>query len=333
MISTRLSHRVAGAVLAAALVGSAGAAVLPGPTAGAAAATVVVTTTPNPSTHGQAVAVKAKITDPATPTAALAGTVSFYDGANLLGSTGTITSGAATLRTKVLDAGDHVLTASFAPSGGGATLTSNAVTQTVLVASTTTTLVSTRPSADYGAAGALVATVKPVAPGAGVPTGSVDFSIDGGWYWSQPLDATGKAKLALADVYPAFMAGPHTVQASYSGDVNNGVSSSATITQTLVGITEPPVTTITLNANGLPVFSPRSFTMSSVNPVGCNVTILNNTPNALALAYGTPGNWKRLPFGGIAPGAAKGIGVGLAGYTGYFTTTANTANYVAIHCV
>ena len=73
--------------------------------------------------------------------------------------------------------------------------------------------------------------------------------------------------------------------------------------------------------------------MSSWNPVGCNVTIVNNTPYALALAYGTPGSWKRLPFGGIAAGASKGVGVGMANYTGYFTTTANLNNYVAIHCI
>jgi len=89
---------------------------------------------------------------------------------------------------------------------------------------------------------------------------------------------------------------------------------------------------LTLDANGLPVFNPRSFTLSSVNPIGCNVTILNNTPNVQALAYGTPGAWKRLPGGGIAAGGAKGVGVGIGNYTGYFTTVANTKNYVAIHC-
>ena len=197
---------------------------------------------------------------------------------------------------------------------------------------TSTTLVSSRPVANYGNAGAITATVKSLTPGAGVPTGNVDFFIDGGWYWSQPLDALGKAKLLLSDVYPAYTAGTYQVTASYSGDVTHDPSTSAAISQTLVGITEPPLTTITMNARGLPVFNPRSFTLSSVNPVGCNVTIFNNTSSTLALAYGTPGNWKRLPFGGIGPGQYRGIGVGLANFTGYFTTTANTANYVAIHC-
>ncbi len=34
----------------------------------------------------------------------------------------------------------------------------------------------------------------------------------------------------------------------------------------------------------------------------------------------------------LAPGGSAGVGVGMSPYTGYFTTTVNTANYVAIHC-
>jgi hypothetical protein len=200
------------------------------------------------------------------------------------------------------------------------------------VAATTTTVSSTRPVATYTPSGSIVARVKSSVAAAGVPTGSVDFSIDGGYYETVALDANGQARMPLTDVFPAFMPGVHTVSADYTGDANHEPSTSATISQTLVGISAPPVTRLTSNAKGLPVFSIRSFTMQSLNPVGCNVTITNNTPNTVALAYGFPGAWKVLPFGTIAPGASKGVGVGIAPYTGYFTTTANTANYVAIHC-
>ncbi len=165
-----------------------------------------------------------------------------------------------------------------------------------------------------------------------------DRRVDGvrrdcGYYWTASLDPTGRAVLSLSDVYPAFYPGTYSVTATYSGDASyNPSTTAAPLLQTLVGISAPPVTTVSANAKGLPVFSPRSFTLSSINPVGCNVTIFNNTPSALALAYGTPGTWKRLPGNGIAPGAYGSIGVGLAQYTGYFTTTANTASYVAIHC-
>ena len=200
------------------------------------------------------------------------------------------------------------------------------------VSATTTTVSSTRPVATYTPSGSIVAKVTSQPTAAGVPSGSVDFSVDGGYYESIALDATGRARMPLTDVFPAFMPGAHTVSATYTGDATHAASTSGTIVQTLVGITEPPVTILTSNAKGLPAFSIRTFTMQSLNPVGCNVTITNNTPNTVALAYGTPGNWKRLPFGGIAPGASKGVGVGIAPYTGYFTTTANLSNYIAIHC-
>ncbi len=210
----------------------------------------------------------------------------------------------------------------------GATLTT-AVTTPV---ATSTKLVSSKPLANYGNAGAITATVKSLTTGAGVPTGTVDFSIDGGWYQTATLDAVGKARLPLADIYPAYFPGPHQVTASYSGDATHDPSAAAPITQTLVGISTAPVSTISLNARGLPVFSPRTFTLSSVNPVGCNVLLFNNTPSTVLLAYGTPGSWKRLPFGAVGPGQYGSVGVGMAPFTGFFTTTANLANYVTIHC-
>lgn len=225
------------------------------------------------------------------------------------------------------------LTAALVTIGGVAASTAPVAAAVTAPVATTTRLVTSRASVQYGAAGALTATVRSVTTGAGVPTGSVDFLVDGGWYETVALDATGKAKLPFADLYPAFPPGTYQITAQYTGDANHDGSTSAPVAQTLVGITSAPVTVLTSNAKGLPVFSVRSFTLRSANPVGCNVTITNNTPNPVALAYGTPGNWKRLPFGGIAPGASKGVGVSLAPYTGYFTTTANTANYVAIRCV
>ena len=332
MKSTKLFTRIAGAALVTTLVSGgalfaqpAGAAV--GPT------TVTVSSTANPSVAGQAVTLKAKIVDPTIPVASIAGSVAFLDGATTIGTTTTIRSGTVTFATRALSAGSHDITASFT-STGGSTTTSAPIVQTVNVASTTITLTSSNPNAHYGDAGRIAAVVKAIAPGAGIPTGSVDFSVDGGYFWTAALDAQGTATLALTDLYPSYSAGTYQITATYSGDANYNPSTTAgPLAQTLIGISTEPITTITLNANGLPVFTPRSFTMSSWNPVGCNVTIVNNTPYALALAYGTPGSWKRLPFGGIAAGASKGVGVGMANYTGYFTTTANLNNYVAIHCV
>jgi hypothetical protein len=178
----------------------------------------------------------------------------------------------------------------------------------------------------------VVAKVKSVTAGAGVPTGSVDFFIDGGWYWNAPLDATGRAVLPLSFIYPAYYPGTYKITASYAGDATFAPSTSAAITQTLVGISTPPVTTVTSNAKGQPTFSPTSFTMSSANPVGCNVTITNASSVPIRLTYGTPGTWKVLPGSGIAPGASGGVGVGLANSPAISAQSEPRTTFASIAC-
>ncbi len=309
-------------------------AAVPATTASAAVSSpsVAVTTSVNPSVAGQRVVLKATVADPSQPASSITGTMTFSDGATVLG-VASVTSAKASLATTALGAGSHALVASFAPTAGGNPVVSQPLAQTVDLASTTISLVSSKPNANYGDAGNVTATVKAVAPATGVPTGTVDFSIDGGWYWTAPLDSRGKAVLPLADIYPAYYPGTYSITATYSGDVNYTASTTLTaIAQTLIGISTPPVTTISLNTKGQPSFSPTSFRLSSANPVGCNVTITNNTSSAVALLYGTPGSWKRLPGGVIAAGASGGVGVGLSNFTGYFSAM-GAANYVAIHCV
>lgn len=303
-----------------------------GPSAVGAAVspTVVVASSVNPSAMGQTVTFRARVALAGTATSAISGTATFtIDG--VVAGTATVTSGVGSFSTRALHVGPHAIAASFVGAGGSAV--SPTLTQTVTMGSTTTSIVSSRPTANYGDAGSITATVKAVAPAAGVPTGSVDFAIDGRYYWTSPLDTTGHARLALADVYPGFGPGAHTVTAAYLGDGDYAPSATPTaITQTLVGLSVAPVTTLTIGAGGLPVFSIRSFTLRSADPVGCTVTITNSTPTTQSLVYGTPGAWKRLPFGAVAPGGSIGVGVGIAPYTGYFATSANPANYVAIRC-
>jgi hypothetical protein len=215
----------------------------------------------------------------------------------------------------------------------GTVQSASAAAQPALVSGpTAVTLRTSRAVANYGDPGRITAAVKAVLPARGVPTGTVDFAYDGNYLATYALDAYGRAAMPLTDLYPVVNPGTYQITATYSGDANYTSSTSGAVAQTIAGITTPPVTTLTLNSRGLPVFSPRSFTLSSYGPVGCAVNIVNNTPTAQGLAYGMPGAWKILPFGTLAAGATKGVGVSLANFTGYFTTKANTANYIAIHC-
>jgi hypothetical protein len=93
----------------------------------------------------------------------------------------------------------------------------------------------------------------------------------------------------------------------------------------------PPTTTVSLDAKAQPTFTPRTFTLRTNGTWGCNVTLVNNTATTLALVYGTPGMWKRLPGGVVGPGASTGLGVGMANFTGYFAAM-GSSNHLTIHC-
>jgi hypothetical protein len=300
--------------------------------AGASAATTVeVTSSLNPSTFGQKVVLTATVIDPSQPASQITGTMTFSDEEAWLG-TAEVTNGKAKLADSAIDAGSDPITATFTPTGGGAEVASAPFPQVVNPADTTVTLVSSRPTASYGQAGSVTATVKSVTPASIKPTGSIEYFIDGEWFSTASLNTLGKAKLALAEIYPAFFPGTYAITAAYSGDQNFNPSTTSTpLAQTIVGSSSTPVSTISLDAKGRPVFGPSSFTLSSASPAGCNVTITNNTALGFSLLYGTPGSWKILPGGFIAAGASRGVGVSLEHFTGYFTVR-GAANHITIKC-
>jgi hypothetical protein len=297
-----------------------------------AAPSVAVTSSANPSTYGQKIVLTATVTDPSVPSSQITGTIAFGDEEAWFGTV-EVGNGKATLSTSAIDAGNDPITAVFTPTDGGPKVASEPFAQIVNPANTTITLASSKPTAEYGQAGKVTATVKPVGSAPLKPTGSVEYFIEEGWFLTALLNTQGKATLTLAEIYPSFLPGTVSITASYSGDENfNPSTTTSPLAQTLVGTTETPVSTITLNEKGQPVFTPSSFKLRSASPVGCNVTIKNDTALGFGLLYGTPGNWKGLPGGGIAAGGLKGVGVSLEHFTGYFTVR-NAANYVKIKCI
>jgi hypothetical protein len=106
-------------------------------------------------------------------------------------------------------------------------------TLTVIQASTTTAVSAAPNPADFGQSVRLTATVAPVAPGAGTPTGTVTF-LDG----SVTL---GTSTLSSADTATfttsLLAAGSHSLTASYGGDPNfRGSASSAATEQVVCGV-------------------------------------------------------------------------------------------------
>jgi autotransporter-associated beta strand protein/adhesin HecA-like repeat protein len=185
----------------------------------------------NPSNFGQPVTLFARVSaasaGPGTPT----GTVTFQEGATVLGTSSLGAGGLATFTTSTpLAAGTHTLTAVYGGDATFATSTSSPLLQTVNPGTDTATVLtsSANPSA-LGQTITLTATVTGVIPGAGTPTGSVTFQDGTTTLGSAPLNGTGRAALATG----SLTGGPHTLTAVYGGDGTFHASSSPVLIQTV----------------------------------------------------------------------------------------------------
>lgn len=146
-------------------------------------------------------------------------------------------------------------------------------------ASTTTTITSTPNPSAPGQTVTFTATVAPVAPATGTPTGTVTFVISGGPTLVGTLNAAGQTTVSTN----ALTTGSHTVTATYSGDSCFN-SSTATLTQTVAGSTTTTLTAtpavIRLRMNGQLVIPTLSATLKNQanNPVpGQTIVFTANT--------------------------------------------------------
>ena len=189
--------------------------------------TTTIASSLNPSLYGQAVTftatVKAAPPNTGTPT----GTVAFYNGASLLG-TATLSNGKATLKTSALPMGTDQILAVYAGDNSFAMSTSTPLGQVVGIGATTSTVTASANPSVYGQTVTLTATVKPVAPATGTPTGSVTF-LDGGTPIGTGTLSAGKASLATAFT----LVGSHSITATYAGDGNFLGSNSPALAETV----------------------------------------------------------------------------------------------------
>jgi hypothetical protein len=192
-------------------------------TSPAAGATTPVATTTSLTADAGAAVFGQPVTLTATVTAASGaptGAVTFYDGDTVLGEVALDPNGHASLVVQP-GVGLHSLKASFAGVGG---FTGSAATlsETVTRAATTTSLAGGATSFPGGQIVLLTATITPVAPGAGVPTGTVTFFEAGNVVGTAQVDGNGQASLTLY----TLTRGKHTLTASYGGDANFQASAS-----------------------------------------------------------------------------------------------------------
>src|SRR5206468_221250 len=195
--------------------------------------TTTLTTTPNPSTVGQAVTLTARVVPVAPATGVPTGVVTFRDGATTIGTATLGATGSASIIVSTLALGNHSLTAVYGGSANFQTSTSAVVTQVVnaVNAATTTTLTATPNPSRFGQGVTLTATVVPVAPATGVPAGVVTFRDGLTTIGTATLGANGSASIVVS----TLAAGSHSLTAAYGGSANFLASTSAAVTQVVNG--------------------------------------------------------------------------------------------------
>jgi hypothetical protein len=188
--------------------------------------TALQSSVPGPSTYGQPVSFTVAVSSGA---GVPGGTVTLLS-AGLPVATAPLVNGQASVSVSSLDAGNHALTAQYAGNGSFAASSSASVANSVNAASTTTGITSSLNPSRTGQAVTFTATVTAIAPGAGLPAGSVEFLGGGVVIGTVPL-TSGSAQLTVN----TLSAGKHAIQARFAGTGNYLASVSAVLQQTVKG--------------------------------------------------------------------------------------------------
>lgn len=207
---------------------------------GPAQTTTTLVASPNPVQLNQPLTLTATVAPVAPGSGTPTGTVDFYNGSNLIGVK-TLSGGVASLSLSSLSPGAHSLTASYLGEADYTASASAPVAETVGVISTTTAVASGPTPSSFGQPVTLTATVAPVAPGTGTPTGTVNF-YNGSTLLGTGTLAAGGGGDQTTLVVSSLPVGSNVISATYSGDPNYGTSSTTHSATQVVG---PATTTMT----------------------------------------------------------------------------------------
>ena len=225
---------------------------------------------PDPSVAGQPVTLTATVAAVSPATGAPTGTVTFDFGDGTPAVTTIAVAGLATVTHAytATGSGPYALTATysgdadFSPSAG-------ATSQTVLQSATAVTVASGPDPSVVGQPVTVTATVAPVPPGAGVPSGTVTFDFgDGTAPTTAPLAG---GTVVLTHAYTASPGSPYTITALYNGS-DDFASSVATGTQSV--LQDATTTTVASAPDPSVVGQPVTFTatVAAAEPGGGSPT-------------------------------------------------------------
>jgi sugar lactone lactonase YvrE len=203
--------------------------------------TIAVTANPNPGVAGVPEPITATVTSTATASL-LTGSVTFTSNGTALG-TGTLSNGTATINPPFA-VGAYSIVATYAGNSNLGGSTSTAYSLSIVAATTTTKLTVTPTTAALGSTITFSATVT----GNGVaPTGKVTF-MAGTTVLGTPQTLTNGTAV-LTD--SSLAVGTYAITAVYSGDVNNGVSTS-TATNLTIGLIATTTDLVATATTGTP---------------------------------------------------------------------------------
>jgi uncharacterized repeat protein (TIGR03803 family) len=185
--------------------------------------TTAVTSSPNPSTYGQSVTFTAMVTSKSgAPTDGAS--ITFMQGSTVLGS-GVLGKGMASFSTSTLGVGTKRVTVIYAGDSNFLASTSKPISQVIVKAASTTTLISSQnPSM---AAQSVTFTAKVTPQISGTIRGTVTFS-DGATVLKTVSVSGGAAKFTTS----TLTSGKHTIQATYNGSPDF-IGSSVSLAQTV----------------------------------------------------------------------------------------------------
>ena len=285
------------------------------------ATAVAVSVLPADPVHGELATLTAAVTSlGGQPT----GTVEFFDGATSLGSA-TLSAGSASISTSTLATGTRSLTAVYAGDDNFLPGTSPVNATVVGQASTSTVMEAPTSDSVFGAPVNFSAQVSAVAPGAGTPTGTVQFFVDG-VATGNPVAVDGSG-VAVSGGIATMTAGTHSITAAYVEDTDFATSTSDAVQQTV----SPATSTFTITVNGstsATIGFGQNATLSAVGlPVGAQGTVTFSSPNdadlcTITLPATSCQTSAALPVGSHSPIGAAFIDTD-GNYTG--SASANTA--------
>jgi hypothetical protein len=230
-----------------------------------------LTSSLTPSTYGRLVTLTAAVTGSlGTP----AGSVTFVDGAEVLGTVALDPTGHATFSTKSLGAGTHSLEAQYGGSGTYATATGTA-SHVIAKASSVTTLVTSLNPSTVGASVTFTATVAAAVAGL---SGEVEL-FDGASSLGVIALVDGTASLSTK----TLTRGPHEITATYKGEANFATSAAPSLTETVdaaPSVSPPAVPSPQSDGDAaMPAQSPSApcATPTSDGSCGCRVTARYST--------------------------------------------------------